>query len=379
MPAAAFRLYFGERPATAEELARVDEITVEQEADMAWEARIRMTLCTAPDGRWQHRPDQLAAPFSRVRIELQLGSAGFVALIDGPVAAFEHALDSLPGRSSATLVVRDDSVLMNRSEAVETFENRSDDAIARELFGRFAFIASTRIEAVGSARAAVVRRGSEIAFLRRLARAHGRHAYVLPGSARGQSVGCFLPDPSRSDGLPPLVLLGSGRNLTELELHEDSEAPGSSSGRTLHIVDGQIQSAQSGPRDLTLLRPLPPLAGASGASRLLRPEDDDRDDPGERTTGDARQSAWAYRASGKLVAGCYAGVLAPYRRVPVEAGDLPLSGEWLIAKVTHHITPSVYTQQFEALADSLNEPGAPAPDGGAGGLSVSLSASLSIF
>ena len=132
--------------------------------------------------------------------------------------------------------------------------------------------------------------------------------------------------------------------------------------------------------DLTLLRPLPPLPGDEGATRLVRPEENDREDPETRTRARARRSAYAYRATGTLVPGCYSAVLVPYQRVRVEVGDLPLSGEWLLTKVTHRITPDVYTQEFEAKCDSRQDTAAAAaPAAGGAGLSVDFSASISIF
>ncbi len=379
MPGLAFRLYFGETPATREELGLIEEIEVEQEMDVAWEARIRLFLCLDEQGRWRRGPNQFAEPFSRVRVELRVTDA-FVPLIDGPVASYDTALDSRPGRSTVTLVVRDDSVLMNREEAAEVFEERGDDAIAREIFGRFPTIAETRVEPAGSGRPAAARRGTAIRYLRELARAHEYHAYVLPGSQPGRSVGCFLPDPAEPGDFPPLVLLGTGRNVLDLEVHEDSERPETSRARTLRLGDQQVVAAETGMQDLALVRPLPPLSGAEPASRLVRPEEIDREDPETRTRAQARRASYAYRASGRLVPGCYPAVLSPYQRVAVEVGDLPLSGEWLLTKVTHRITPDLYTQAIEAKCDSRQEPAAAgAPGAGGGGLSVEFSASISIF
>jgi hypothetical protein len=371
-----FRVYLGDRPATEDELLRIEEIVVEQEMDMAWEARLRLTLCTDEQGRWRHGADEFAQPFSRVRVELGAGTS-FTPLIDGPVASFDTAMDSQPGRSTLTLVVRDDSVLMNREERSDVFEERADDAIAREVFGEFPEIAQTRIESPGGDRPSVARRGTAIQFLRELARPHAYHAYVLPGAAPGQSVGCFLPDPAEPGSLPPLVLLGSDRNLAEIDITEDSESPELSRAHTLRIADQQIVTAEIRVQDLALMRPLPPLERP--ATRLVSPEDSDSEDAETRARGQARRRSYAFRVTGKTVPGCYAGILAPYERVAVRAGNTGLSGDWLLTKVTHTITPNLYTQQFEAKADSREEPEAAAGAAGPGGLSVEFSASLSIF
>lgn len=72
-------------------------------------------------------------------------------------------------------------------------------------------------------------------------------------------------------------------------------------------------------------------------------------------------------------------MLTPYNKVSLRAGDSPLSGDWILTKVTHRITPSLYTQDIEARSDSQADTAAPPdPAGGPGGLSLGFSASLSL-
>ncbi len=363
MPQAAYRLYFGDRPATSDELDWVEEIVVDQEMDMAWEARIRISFGLDENGFWQHPLDEFAPPFTRIRVELRIGDGAFAPLIDGPVAGYHNTLDSTPGKSTLGVVVRDDSVLLHREETVEVFENRTDDAIARELFGRFPAIGSTQIaSAPGPAQPATVRRGTVIQFLRERARANGFHAYVLPGELPGQSVGCFLPDPTAPGALPPLVLLGSDRNLLDLTLTEHSESPELSRARALTLADQQIQSAEIGSQDLTLLRPLPAITDDQVALRLLPPEDNDREDPATRARAQSQRSSYAYQVSGRVIPGCYPLALAPYQKVSLRASNLPrVSGDYLLTKVTHRLSPSLYSQDFQATSDSRSDPGGSSP------------------
>ena len=196
MARSGYRVYFGDNSATQSDLDHIEEVVVEQTMDRAWQAHVRLFMCLDEKGRWKHTASEFAKPFSRLRLELQVGGSAFVPLIDGPVAAYEHTLDSQPGRSTVTLVAHDDSVLMDREEGNEVFEDRADDAIAREVFGRTPAIASTRIQSSSAPDHVAVRRETPIAFLRKLAEAIGFHAYVLPGDQRGKSIGCFLPDPT---------------------------------------------------------------------------------------------------------------------------------------------------------------------------------------
>ena len=73
-------------------------------------------------------------------------------------------------------------------------------------------------------------------------------------------------------------------------------------------------------------------------------------------------------------------VLSPYNKVRVDAGATPYSGDYLITKVVHRITPSLYSQQIEAKADSVTEvSSAQVAEALGGGLSISVSASVGIF
>src|SRR5262245_46829166 len=189
-----FRVWFGDRAASEEELGRIEEIEVTQEMDAFWEAHVRMVLCLDANGAWLHWPGDTSAPFSRVRIELDIGTGRFAPLIDGPLISIDAALDSKPGVSTATMVVRDDSAFLNRDEDTEPpFEHRTDSEIADELFQRFEQIRDTRIEGTEATPETPTRRGTVTQFPRDLARTSDRHAYVLPGHQPGASDGCVQP------------------------------------------------------------------------------------------------------------------------------------------------------------------------------------------
>lgn len=358
MGGAAFRMYFGDRSATAEELARIESITIEQEMEMAWEARIRMVLCLDDQGRWKHQPADTAQPFSRIRVEIKLGEGEFKPLIDGPVAGFAAAMSSEPGRSVANLIVRDDSVMLNREESTEIFTNETDSALADQMFARCDTITGRDIIETGNPAPTTVKRGTPIQFLRDLAMANGYLAYVLPGEAPGQSVGVFRAPSSFAPELPALVLLGEGRNMIEAEFTDDSEGAETTSARSLRISDQQVVSAQRSIEDQDLLGSLPQASGDGSALRELPPEDNTREDPEAQTQNQNQRASYALHMTGSVMPGCYDGVLAPYENISIQAGDTPYSGVWLIHKVTHHISPSIYTQELQAKRNALSDVGA---------------------
>lgn len=349
--------------------------------DAFWEARLRMALCLDANGGWLHWPGDTAAPFSRVRVEFDLGTGRFAPLIDGPLVSVDAALDSQPGRSTATIVVRDDSAFLNRDEEVEPpFEHRSDSAIAEELFGRFEQIRDTRIEGTEATPETTTRRGTVLQFLRELALANDRHAYVLPGEEPGASIGCFLPDPADAADLPPLVLIGDGRSLSNASVMQDPDGGERTQAQVLRVDDQGVTSFETSAEDLGLMRNLPALPADLTPRQRMNPSDNTREDPAATATAQARRNGYVYKLASHVIPGCYAGVLAPYQKVRVDVGATPYSGDYLITKVVHRITPSLYTQKLEAKTDSATEiSGAAVAEALGGGLQPSVSASVGIF
>jgi phage protein D len=356
MSGAAFRMFFGTRPATIEELARVEQIIVEQEMEMAWEARLKMSICLDDLGHWRNQPSEFAMPFSRIRIEVQVGEGAFMPLIDGPVAGFATEMSSNPGVSAVNILVRDDSVLLNREEGTETFENQTDSDLVTQMFSGATGtrIAPSQVTPTTQVHATTVKRGTAMQFIRELARANGFLGYVLPGEEPGQSIGCFRERETGEPSLPPLILLGEGRNLIDAEFEDNSEGAETTRARTLRISDQQIVSAEQRHQDETLLGDLPAVSGDDAALREVPPEEATREDPAAQVASQNRNAAYSVKMNARVVPGCYEGVLAPYRTVTVRAGDTPYSGVWLIRRVTHRVTPSIYTQELEARRNALS-------------------------
>jgi hypothetical protein len=316
-----------------------------------------------------------------VRIELDIGSGQFTPLIDGPLVSIDASLDSQPGRSTATLVVRDDSAFLNRDEETEApFEHRRASEIASELFGRFPQIASPRIDATEATPETTTRRGTVLQFLRELATANDRHAYVLPGDEPGTSIGCFLADPQGATDLPPLVLIGNGRNLANASVTQDPEGGERTQVQALRVDDQGVTTFETSAADLGLMRNLPALPADLAPRRLLPAAEATGEDPSAAATARARRDGYIFRLSSQVIPGCYGAVLSPYRKVRVDAGATPYSGDYLITRVVHRITPSLYTQELQAKTDSVSEvSGAAVAEALGGGLQLSVSASVGIL
>lgn len=346
-----YRMFFNNNPATREQLDRVEEITVEQEIDMAWEARMQIPIATDDKGNWTGEDEEFLREFNQVRIEIQIGEGAFVPLIDGPIVESGDRMNSEPGQSIKTVIVQDDSIRLNRDDRIFRFENLLDHEIASQLFGEIEQIATTEIENTpapsSSLPPVVVQRGTAMQLLRVLARRQGMHAYILPGEEPGQSIGCFKPFPTQTDDLPPLIILGAERNVAEFNTTNNAQHPARVTASILNIFDKTITQRTSDLGRLDLLGEETTFAEEGNtATQILSPRDGDAVDLDQAVTAAALRSSYSTETTGTLLNDTYSGILTPYRVVSVGGANQRRSGDYLIRKVTHSLTRSFYSQSF---------------------------------
>ncbi len=179
-----------------------------------------------------------------------------------------------------------------------------------------------------------------------------------------------------------MVLLGGDRNIEAFNVTNHAHNPRTVQAATLSIAHDKVQTSSSSYRDATLMGDEPPDSGdASPATSLLPPGQTDRVDLDHATKGAAADSGYSLEATGRTMLSCYGGVLSPYRCVLVKMSDSQYSAKYVIVKVTHTLTRSLYTQAFSMKGNSISA-GASANGGlpqlGAG-LSVSFNIQASIF
>jgi hypothetical protein len=385
MGAVEFKMFFDGASATTEQLDKVDEIVVDQAIDRAWEARLKVPVCVNNDGKWEGEEEAWMKAFTRVRVEVNGGDGKFVPLIDGPVVGFDSARSAYPGKSVVTVVVHDDSALLNREAKVEVTSGKTDSDLARQIFlgsplGGVPDVDTTPQQP--DPNGAAVRRGTPMQYLRELARRnHDFHAYVLPGKMPSQSIGCFKQFPRDTDGLPDMTLLGADRNIETFNVNNKAQNPCTVQAATLGIAHDTVKTSTASYRDATLMGDQSPDGDTNQATCLLPPGQSDRVDLDQATKGAATESGFSLEATGSIVPFCYPAVLSPYRCVMVKISDSRYSTKYLISQVTHTLTRSVYTQSFSMKGNGVTaaaggSAGAPQPSAN---FSAGFNVQVSIF
>jgi hypothetical protein len=367
MSCAQYRLYLDGAMATAGQLARFEDITIEQEMDKATEGRFQVPLCTLPNGQWDGESEGFLKGMSRIRIEVQLQTSPWVPLLDGPIVNTEFEMFSEPGRSTLTVVVSDDSFFLHRSESVSQFKG-SDDRIASQIYGEVPRIriASTDIDSAPAPSNpgfdGTIQRGTQMELLRQLAKRQGMHAYVGPGSAPGKSVGYFKHDPSPKQdfGLSPMVLMGAGMNIFSFRTDMTVGQMATFKTGQVNLQDRSSDTRTSDLGDVAMLGSNPPPGPV--IERLLKTGHVDALTLARAVQAASEKSAYALAAHGEVMKQVYGSVLQPYENVQVVGANGAISGTWLVCQVTHTLTRNDYGQTFHVKRNAQSAgTNAPAP------------------
>jgi len=355
MTFARYRLYINGAAATTDQLSRFEDINIDQEMDKACYGRFDVPVCVRTKGVWDGETEAFLQGMTRIRLEVQIRTAGWVPLIDGPIVNIESAMFNQPGQSKLTLVVSDDSFFLHRDERVSPFQG-SDDRVARQIYQQVSQIASTDIDPAPApsnpAFKNTVMRGTQMECLRRLAKRQHMHAYVACGDSPGKSIGSFKldPDPKKDFGLAPMILLGQGANIFSFESDQTVGQRAkfksaqvdlkkrSTENRTANLDDIRLQGEDPGPGPEIL--------------RLLKPGKTDALTLARAVQAASERSAYALKAHGEVMKETYTSVLQPYQYVSVLGANGTLSGLWLIQQVTHTLTRNSYGQKFRVIRNA---------------------------
>lgn len=364
MPSAEFRLYVDNTPATADQLASFSRIRVEQAVGMAAAAELQLSLVPDDDGVWSGFDEPAAQPFARVRIEVKVDDADFVALLDGPVVGQRFELDSTPDASRLVVIAHDDSVLLDRDEKVAVFENLGLADLVKNLIeepGLTSRVAAGLPDAASAVDRFIVQRGTNMQTLRTLAKRFGMFVYVEPGESPGQSVGIFEAAAARDDGLPGIVLLGADRNVATFSAEFDALRPQTAKAGTVRAIDKEQLAGSATSASEQALGDESAHAIVTPAATLLSQTREEQSDLDAAAAAVVDVSSWAFSARGEVDSDLYPGVLRPYRKLTVTGVGPQLSGDYMVARVLHEIDDSGYRQSF-SLSRNARSAGAAGGD-----------------
>jgi phage protein D len=356
--AVSYTLLMDHLPARGDLLAAIQQIEVEDHADMADMLRLRVAIGVRDGcGGWAVLDDDLFPRLAHIKIVVSVGSGLPEPLIDAYVIETSADFSNQPGRSALNVVAMDPTVLMNLEEKIRSWPNMADSDIATTLFGEHGF--TPQVEGTQPTRqevdATTTQCGTDIRFLRQLARRNGYECYVEMNPSTGVVEGHFHPPRHEQSAQGVLsVNMGEVTNVNSFTARYDMLRPTAAQVIGLDIETQADQPAQAESMALTGLGREPALSGDRPRRVLLS-------GTGLAQTGELQtyaqavvdRSAWAITAEGELNTVAYGGILRAKRPVEVRGAGRQFSGTYYVERVHHTFTGDGYTQRFTLRRNAL--------------------------
>ena len=351
MPAISYSLLINEAPASTDLLAAIQQIEVEDHADMADMLRMRISIsandrCTA----WTVIDDDLFPRLGKIKVLVTVGSALAEPLIEAYIIETNANFQNQPGQSVLNVVAMDATVLLNLQQAVKSWADMSDSDIAEDIFRAHNF--QPVVEATDVTRQDVdqstTQRGTDLQFLRQLATRNGYEVYVEANPLTGIIEGHFHPPLlDQPDQGILSVNFRDETNVNSFTARFDMLRPTTAQVTgvdTGDLSDQQAQSDSTSERELGNQSALSPdrqrrvLLTHTGLSKA-----------GELQTyaqSVVDRSSLAITAEGELNTVAYGKVLRAKRPVKVRGAGTQFNGTYYVQRVLHTLTGDGYTQHF---------------------------------
>lgn len=358
MGAVSYTLLINDLPASTDLLAAIQQIEVEEHADMADMLRLHVAI-SIKDGcsDWIVVDEDIFSRLTKIRIIVTIGSRVSEPLIEAHVIETNADFSNQPGQSVLNVVAMDPTVLMNLEEKIKPWPDMADSDIASEIFSAFGF--TPNVEQTQPSRQEIdettMQRGTDIQFLRQLGHRNDYECYVELNPLTGVIEGHFhKPQLNQTPQGVLSVNMGEATNVNSFNARYDMLRPTKARVTGLDIETHSEQPAQAESQSLDTLGSEPSLNGDRPRQILLS-------QTGLARTGELQtyaqaitdQSAWAITANGELNTVAYNGILRAKRPVNVRGAGRQFSGIYYVEQVSHIFTGDSYTQRFTLRRNAM--------------------------
>ena len=378
--ASTFQLLFDGSPADDDLYNALSTLEVEENADLPGAIQLSLPVSRSDQGDLTYVADPRFRPFANLAVVVTPEGRSSECIFDGYILS--HKLHLETGTTASTLQVwgQDASWLMNLEERVKEWVDVTDADVASSIFGDYGITPAdentdddspSHVESGHS----LMQRGSDIQFLRSLARRNGKLCRVACKDQPGQRTGYFAKPKLDADPVVTLALNDPvAPTVAALDINWDATRPTAVAARRALFNDSDEDGVDGSSTDsgLALLddRGLADFTGKTMSVMLTVPVDDG----GElqmRARALLREAGWFVRCEGEADMSRLRVVLRVGTVVQVDGLGALHSGKYYVWSVRHTITADAHKMKFVLLRNAVG----PAP-GGSGGLLGGLLGSL---
>jgi phage protein D len=366
-----YKLLLNGTPADDNLYTKLGSLEVEENADMPGAIQLELPVTSDGAGDLNFVTDSAFQPFANLAVVATPDGGSAQCIFDGYVLS--HKLHLETGLVNGKLQVwgQDASWLMNLEEKAREWVDVTDSDVASSIFGDYGISPASENSDDDSPShtedtQSLMQRGSDIQFLRRLARANGKLCRVSCADQPGVRTGVFARPTLDSDPVVTFTLTDpSSWNIDTLDFEWDVSGPTAvkASQATFDSSDADGVSGDSQASGLTLLdqRDAAAFAGKDHTVMLSTPVDS----AGEltmRAQALLAESGWFVRCEGEADVARLNAILRAGDVVQIDGVGALNSGKYMVWSVRHSIGQDSHKMKFVLVRNAVGAP----PSGGGG-------------
>ena len=238
-----YQVIFGKEPAGPDFYDVLAKLEVEENADLPDAISLQLPV-SAAGGELTWVGQDRIGPYANIAVVVTPDDGDPQCIFDGYVLSSKVHMPAGPAGATVEVWGQDASVLMGLEEKVREWSGMTDSAVANQIFASYDGMTpapdNTRDDTPvhSEDEHTLMQRGSDIDFLRRLARRTGRWCRVVCAGTPGQRVGYFALPSLTGDPAVTIDLNDPAKaSTTVLDFSWDVARPTSVSARQASLAD----------------------------------------------------------------------------------------------------------------------------------------------
>jgi hypothetical protein len=342
----------------------VRQLEVEECSDRPGALLLRLPVNRTSAGDLQFVGDGTFEPYTPITFVATPAGQGAQCIFDGYVLSYQLHLDRTSSASTLDLWAQDASYLMNVADNVKEWSGLTDGEVANAVFSSYGFDTAPEntdddSPAHDPDEHSLFQRGTDLQFLRGLARRGGKLCRVACTDTPGERTGYFV-QPAVSGQPVATISLVDPTTWTVDTLVFDWDAL-----RPTTVLASQVDLDQASDQGVDVTadssglvaldaRDYPTYVGQQSSLMLTAPVDVAELD--QRSAAVLAETGFFTRCTGEADADRLGAILRVGDVVTIEGAGSIHSGNWLVWEVRHRFTPDAFKMDFTLVRNAMGPP-----------------------